>query len=486
MAKNNKIGILNPNVINKITKGPYYHLKLSNYQSGQINTYEADSKKILKDAKEKLKEDIEEQKKKELGKLELAFPKNLKTANINYKNLINAKTVEEKLEILNSLIQKQSVNFGGLTTAVENTIIIIREIFGNEEFSGSFNVEGITEELLENLKNILKKLEEEFRKAEKTGDIFLTDVLQRPITKLSSAITYFSSELKKNIEDKEVINIIQNFLGNKNKWSSDTTKKSRSLSSVKTVLERSAYGYGSKQKGDMYEIYGVQTIENILGNILDEDSFKVEKTGRKKNSNKKQQKADITISFTFNEKSNSDLKLSVKYSSPNTNTIQIHHGGSLFSFIDKYKNYNSDISNIIDNGNFQYHYVNSLRGNKVDNKYMKILLNFLESYGYYFLGLDLGKNPDFVDFMYKDGRIISLSSILQKIYDSSENMIKIKIDQTKFNALNEKRKEMKTSFRRPPSEYYKDDFIEMSKDVGKRAITGTRFTLDLSTSAFNE
>ena len=98
-------------------------------------------------------------------------------------------------------------------------------------------------------------------------------------------------------------------------------------------------------------------------------------------------KLDITISGTTSvSESDFSLTFSVKKSSESTSSIQIHHGGSLFSYAERLAGKGLGLD-FLNDGSFHYVFVNEFKKRSGSNTdFIKSFRSVLQSFGFYFLG----------------------------------------------------------------------------------------------------
>jgi hypothetical protein len=205
-----------------------------------------------------------------------------------------------------------------------------------------------------------------------------------------------------------------------------------------------------------------------------------------------QQKADISLTFTLEatEKAKDYFRISFSVKKKdNGSTIQIHNGGSLFAYSSRFNNIGfggADFSFLDESrslnypGNFQYVYVNELMENGAQD-FKEGFLDMLRGLGFMFLGEEIGKQAG-ADFLFINGKIYAFSEVLQRIADN-ESLINVRFKvSSKKKPITDKRKWMDEH---PNPPFYSEEFINKSIEIGKSAIYGTTYQIDLMKSAYN-
>jgi hypothetical protein len=507
----------------EIINGPYYHINLSNFEQfgGKDDSYPSRLKQTINSARLDLGVIIQQQEAQELQQLNLIFNKNitktqLKTMGFkpqeievfleHYNNGRKASSVDDKLKYLNLLINNSlhsDINdddnmVRGLNYAIEQIGLAFGEgALSNKNITlNKMNIDeyqvflnsliAVYNSLLSSQKRLESKLPKE--------------IILRPINKLRKAISFYQNEYNQLVrQEEEYTSKINDWVAGLSKneiikadWNRNKAQNRRNLSMMKSVLIDSATGFINQIKGKYFEAGVADLLAKSIGSIFDGQkiliSTKGSTIGTRKNELNKFQKSDVQITIELSgslpNKNIFSLKFSVKLTG-DSSTIQIHHGGGLFAYASRFSIYNDTIGALLNDPNFQYNYVNALHESGSEGEFLTAFKTMLQAAGFYFLGEKI-KNIGGADFLYVNNKIVSFSSILKRALENPE-IFKVRVRATKFNALSMKKNEMrKEPYKsRKQSEYYQKDFIEMSMGIGRKAINGTTFTLDLRKSALN-
>lgn len=502
----------------EVINGPYYHSNLDNFEKfgGKDDSYPSKLKQTISSARLDLNIIMRQQETQELQQLNLIFNKNITKVQLKamgfkpkdieiflgyYNNGKKASTVEDKLKYLNLLINNSlhsDINDDDAVRGLNYAIEQIGLAFGEGELSNK-NIVSVDEyqiflnsliAVYNSLLSSQKRLESKLPK----------EVILRPINKLRKAISFYQNEYNQLVRQEEeyttkindwVSGLSQNEII-KADWNRNKAKNRRNLSMMKSVLIDSATGFVNQIKGKDFESGVANLLAENIGLIFDGQkimiSTKGTTVGTKTGTLNKFQKSDVQITIKLSgglpSQNIFSLKFSVKLTG-SSSTIQIHHGGGLFAYASRFSIYNDSIGTLLNDPNFQYNYVNALHESGSEGEFLTAFKTMLQAAGFYFLGEKI-KNNDGADFLYVNNKIISFSSILKKALENPE-IFNVRVRATKFNALSMKKDEMrKEPYKgRQQSEYYQQDFIGMSMGIGRKAINGTTFTLDLRKSALN-
>lgn len=504
----------------EVINGPYYHSNLDNFEKfgGKDDSYPSKLKQTISSARLDLDNIIQQQETQELQQLNLIFNKKVTKVQLKamgfkpkeieiflgyYNNGKEASTVEDKLKYLNLLINNSlhsDINDGNVVRGLNYAIEQISSAFGEGELSnkniGSIDIDEyqvFLNSLIAVYNNLLssqKRLEGKLPK----------EVILRPINKLRKAISFYQNEYNQLVRQEEeytakindwVSGLSQNEII-KADWNKNKAKNRRNLSMMKSVLIDSATGFVNQIKGKDFESGVANLLAENIGSIFDGQkimiSTKGTTVGTKTDTLNKFQKSDVQITIELSgglpNQNTFSLKFSVKLTG-SSSTIQIHHGGGLFAYASRFSIYNDSIGTLLNDPNFQYNYVNALHESGSEGEFLTAFKTMLQAAGFYFLGEKIKDNKG-ADFLYVNNKIISFSSILKKAWENPD-IFNVRVRATKINALSMKKNEMsKEPYKgRSQSEYYQKDFIEMSMGIGRKAINGTTFTLDLRKSALN-
>ena len=383
--------------IKTIVNSSYYHLKhyheLGNddsiYWINQIN-------KVQDQASEYLKDIITKQKNKEQEKLSAIFQGKCDEQKLIDMGMTPASAsqfcksfnkgkngdIQKQVEALNEIIQTSLVSEAKST---ENGLVkaakVIEEIFysgGASVSTESFNSLEEYGVFVSSLYSVAQSLFDQINKESDTVKKSLQAVLKR----LNGALSYYKTEYQKKIEKRNIASQeltqlftnMEQFIsvsGGKKSWAKHKLD-ARSLDSVKAVLHRSASGFFRQQGGRNYEnvaskelLDGITKIFNRTEILVTESGANV--VGINPDALNKQQKADIVLHFNLSTSTSVSQQISISFSvkkHESLSNIQIHHGGSLFAYANRFQAlggaYAQDFS-FLNKPNFQYVYVNELR-----------------------------------------------------------------------------------------------------------------------------
>ena len=500
--------------ISDITQSSYYHLKHYHDFGGDNAEYWLNAiNQVYHQATAALDSIIITQEAKERTKLAQIFQGDCDIDSLRKVGFSNASaiqfyntfqrgkkagTIEEQIEALNALTDisvtsENQANGNGLTRAAQ----IISQSFIDGASLTSQSFEDLDEYaafiggLYETSKAIIDYA--------KNQDPMIQEMLKAAARKLNAAISYYKNDYLKQTKLTEqarqkvsaLFASMDQFIqvnGKKN-WTRHKTD-AKTFSSVQAVIQHSASGFLKQSGGKQYEKEVVKSLSNSLSNVF--ASTKVIVTdkgasvvGMKTDSLNKQQKADIALTFSLTSTASNleqfNLTFSVKKKDSNS-SIQIHHGGSLFAYEGRFNaiggEYGIDFS-FLNEGNFQYVYVNELREGGREGAFLDAFRRMLQGVGFLFLGEEVG-NIAGADFLFTKGRIYAFSTILKKI-KLQRDAFSVNITGSKRNVLSEKVKLINTTYA-DVKEYYSDAFIQDSIKIGKKAIYGTQFSINLKTS----
>lgn len=508
--------------INMITGSSYYHIK----HYGELdNSFDASYyQSRMEDAKitgrQYLLDLIERQRQKEELKLSNIFSSDLNIQtliNLGYSegqsNLIIDKystaktgTIQQKLDFLNL--------FTSLTLYVpdeDNDPLgqaqkIIEDCFysngqNSHPFKGGLEDYEI---FISSLVGVFNSLSDYSNRNK--DNVLVGPMLESALRKLKYLINYYQKEYERKAkirtqEAKKLQSLFsesqfQSFVDTKmgNKWSKLLEAKGN-FNVVKAVLRDSASGFLQQSGGKAYESAVANQVRNELVSLFNAQLKSSDITARVVGSNKglkgKQQKADIKLDITISGQtsvSNSDFSLtfSVKKSSDSTSSIQIHHGGSVFSYAERLAGQGLGLD-FLKEGSFQYVFVNEFQKRKTNNSdFVAAFRSVLQNFGFYFLGQEIEDGDGGADFLYVSNRIYAFSSILEKALSAPEIFeiaLRFTSRGTEDNAFVKKLNLMKEMS--DVESYYSDEFIQRSIEIGKESIYGTAFTIKLKKSALN-
>lgn len=335
------------------------------------------------------------------------------------------------------------------------------------------------------------------------GDGIVESMVGTVLKKLKYLITYYQKdyEAKAKIRGQAATELqelftdsqFQQFITVKagRKWSKLTQAKGN-FDLVKSVLQDSASGFLQQRGGKDYEESVAVSLADDFVKLLAAQSYdgkaKKKVVGSDKDLKGKYQKADIKLEFNISgatsiSETDFSLSFSVKKSSDSTGSIQIHHGGSLFSYAERLGDKGLGLD-FLNDGSFHYVFVNEFQKRQLKNSdFVKAFKEILQNFGFYFLGQEIENGDGGADFLYVAGKIHSFSSILEKAltvpeifetvlrFSSKESMKKkaLLMDQMDQRGL----------------PFYSSEFIWGSIEIGKESIYGTAFTIKLKKSALN-
>ena len=460
---------------------------------------------------------IVQQKKKEEQKLSKLFSGELNSEilrQIGYSDnqamkLINSfntgknGTIEQKLEFLNLFtslslyIPDDSVDsLGQVQRAIE-------DCFYNTSFS-TFEFKGGLEDyeiFVSGLVGVFNSLFQYGNKHQNDG--IIKPLIDTVLKKLKYLISYYQKDYEERAKKRGIAarklemlfsqEQFQQFIEVKKgrKWSKLLEAKGN-FDLVKSVLQDSASGFLQQRGGKDYEESVVSSLAIDIGKILQSQSYgsQIGKTvvGMEKDLKGKYKKADIKLDITISgttsvSESDFSLTFSVKKSSESTSSIQIHHGGSLFSYAERLAGKGLGLD-FLNDGSFHYVFVNEFKKRSGGNTdFIKSFRNVLQSFGFYFLGQEIEQGDGGADFLYISGKIYSFSSILEKALQIPE-IFETVLRFSSKEPLKEKLLLM-GSMDVKGKPYYSSEFIEESIEIGEKAIYGTAFTLKLKKSALN-
>lgn len=509
--------ILTQRQIDTITSSSYYHLKHYGELGGLDAQYFQMKMEYSKEiGKEYLAEVIEQQKEKERSLLAplfsieldsnqlltLGYSQNQVNTLMNSFLLGKQGDIEEKIAFLNL--------FSGLSLYVpdENADSlgqVQRVIEGCFDSNGavSFPFRGGLEDyeiFVSGLVGVFNALSEYGSQHENDG--LISPIINTVLSKLKYLISYYQKDYEKRARERQAAaKSLEQLFTSKQFSTFQSVKKGRKWSKllqakgdfnmVKTVLKDSASGFLQQKGGKDYEFSIAHSLAEDIGKILSSITYGGAARGTVVGTGKdilgKYQKADIKIDINISGQtsvSNTDYSLtfSVKKSANSTNSIQIHHGGSLFAYAARLSGQELGLD-FLNDGQFQYVFVNEFQKKRGETDFVKAFRDVLVSFGFYFLGQEVQEGTGGADFLYVSNKIISFSSVLEKALINSD------IFETALRFSEKRSVEKKIDLMKDMDQkgmpYYSSDFISKSIDIGKESIYGTAFTLKLKKSALN-
>ena len=413
----------------------------------------------------------------------------------------NGSSIGERLKGLNDLISSDlpSSKKEKTTSAMTKVADVVGECFGGGNGTGISVFSTLEEERLfiSGLNSIARSLDEESRRKEYVG--VMQEAMQAAVRKLNSATSYYISNYKSRVVRRgkiessldSLFSNIEEFI--QVKGEKDWKKEYQVITSfdeVKTVIQRSAQGYLTQAGGLSYEKVAAQMLVQQIASVFEGTTVEISnkrtyvKGGKTDKISGTQQKADISLTFTLEatEKAKDYFRISFSVKKKDSGaTIQVHNGGSLFAYSSRFNNIGfggADFS-FLNTGNFQYVYVNELMENGAQD-FKEGFLDMLRGLGFMFLGEQIGKQAG-ADFLFINGKIYAFSEVLQRIADD-ESLINVRIRvSSKKQPISEKRKLMD---RMPIPPAYSNEFIKESIKIGKSAIYGTSYQINLMKSAY--
>jgi len=422
-------------------------------------------------------------------------------------------SIEEKINALNQFITHKIIsdNYINSQDVAGTAINIIQNAFEENQIAG-FNLEKFSiEELhtfISSLYSVAKAIDIEANKKENEG--LIRDSLQAAVRKLNGAIRTYLAEYKKKVNARQqsqaelnkIFSNMSEFIDTKKSknWNRKP-KDATNFEDVQTIIKRSAHGYLTQAGGQAYEKYALNTIrEACIGmfrsSMAGIPGVRGSVIGGKKDELGTFQKADIELDISLESKNIEpdyfQITFSVKKKSNNA-SIEVHNGGSLFSYADRFASMGAEAAgadfSFLNNGNFQYVYVNENMHKGKNNSIVEAIKEMLKGAGYLFLGEEIqsqtGRGAKGADFLFINGRIYAFSTILKKIAEDENNIdVRLDINATK-QPLKGKSEEIRTTYRNvPPSEYYGENFMTMSKRYGQEVLKGAAFKINLKADAY--
>ena len=504
--------------VETITTSSYYHMKhYGDLKHLDVSYYQQKMEYAKDEGRQYLFDLIKKQKQKEENKLTGLFSANLDNQllkEIGYsqnqiKKLVEVYNtakkggIEEKLEFLNLFTSLSLYIPDEDADPLGQVQRVIDECFyssGTTNFAFKGGMEDY-EIFVSGLVGIFNSLMSYANRHK--GDGIIEPMVNTVLKKLKYLITYYQKDYEAKAKDrgqaaKELQKLFTNtqfqqFVDVKagRKWSKLTQAKGN-FDLVKSVLQDSASGFLQQRGGKDYEESVVISLADDLSKLLASQSYSSEikksVTGLDKDLKGKYQKADIKLDIsisgtTFVSESDFSLTFSVKKSSDSTSSIQIHHGGSLFSYAERLSDKGLGLD-FLNDGSFQYVFVNEFqrrRGGNTD--FIKAIRSVLQSFGFYFLGQEIEEGDGGADFLYVAGKIYSFSSVLEKALTVPE-IFETVLRFSNKEPLKEKALLMKQMDQKG-APFYSNDFIQGSIAIGKNSIYGTAFTIKLKKSALN-
>ena len=499
----------------KIINSAYYHLKhYEDFGGNKPQSWIQTMHQTIDQAENSLKSIIEIQKKKEQELLDAMFagatPKiedmiklgflaqDAKTFINDYSIGKSGANIDIRIQALNRLIEKPLTSFNKEDRPLEKAIKIIEKAFQDNitEVPQNFtSLEG-EEVFISTLVAVARSLDVEIKKED-----LLADVLSAPLRKLNSAINFYIKDYKNRLKKENMAldslnKIFDNFSPILKEYKTKSWgKKYQSITdfnSVEAVLRRSADGFLKATGGQRYEKIAADRLMEGLEQVFKTTNVEIDGKGSKITGlktdalTKRQQKGDIELHFDLFSSEISPIDFNVSFSvkkKENGDFIQIHHGGSLFAYANRLSNTDIDVDfSFLNEGNFQYVYVNELAKSKGDfesgNAFLKAFRELIKGFGWVFLGQEISEKVQGADFLYIQGKIYSFSSILEKIRLNPSAYLQAIISQTKRDPMDQKHSLLN---KYPLDKFapYNEGFINDSIKAGNTAIYGTTFSIYL-------
>ena len=502
--------------ISTITQSSYYHLKhYHDFGADNADYWIQQINQVYSSAQGYLASIISQQEAKEQARLSQIFQgecdiNSLKlagfsdaSANSFYSAFQQGKsggTIENQIEALNKLLKVQIISEN---QANGNGLVRAAQII-SQAFSEGTSLTGEKFEDLDEYFTFISGLYStnvQLLNYANASDEVLKQALMAAVRKLNSAIAYYKSDYSKKVtltqqartQVEALFTAMEEFItisGRKN-WTRHKTD-TRSFDSVQAVIQHSASGFLKQSGGRNYEkaaakeiMTGLEQVFNSTKIVISDKETAV--VGGKTDALKKQQKADISLTFSLTSTTTNLEQFNITFSvkkKESSGSIQIHHGGSLFAYANRFQmmgeGYGVDFD-FLNEGNFQYVYVNELKEGGQEGGFLSAFRNMLQGVGFLFLGQEVGKMQG-ADFLFIQGQIYAFSTILKRI-QLNRDAFTVNITGSKRNVLSEKANLLATKYANV-DEYYSDAFIEDSIKIGQKAIYGTQFTINLKSSYY--
>ena len=500
-----------------ITNSAYYHLKhYEDFGGNNTQLWINKINNVIQEADNSLINIIQSQEKRELDILRTIFDGEIPTleelvqigiqensAAKFIQNFIIGKNegnnIEIRIEALNNIIGYPLISNAANEKPLEKAMAVITKSFNQNSALGKEEFKDLDSEymFISTLVSVAKAL-----KAEISKEPILKDVLNASLRKLNGAIDFYIQDYKnkvikyqKGIDKLDKILKDFSFLlkeSGKKTWGKKHAKD-KSFDAVSTVIKRSADGFLKSQGGKNYEKIAAETLLEGVSDIFKNSQVvisdkKAEVTGLNKDAlTKRQQKGDITLTFFLNSTDSSPISFNLSFSVKKKESgdfIQIHHGGSLFAYANRLSNSGLPVDfTFLNEGNFQYVYVNELAKNKGQfnggNEFLSTFKEMITSFGWVFLGQKVSENVDGADFLYIQGKIYAFSTILNKIRLDPSTYLQTIVEQTKKDVLTQKHTLLTKYPLGEKYTLYNEDFIRESINIGKNAVYGTTFSIYL-------
>lgn len=471
-----------------ITTTSYYHLKhygeLSVPHEAEWWINKLSNKK--EEAGDKIGQLIEEVRKQEIEKLNLIFSSQADDTEIQriLDEGSRAATIEDKMKKFNELLK--TVEYDD-TNTYTRLFEIIQNAFMTYESEGFEKIEAKTKKQYYTLASQIMGVEKALENGVNQYEEPLKSAVMAVCRKLNGAARYYATKSQPNKTGREQLNDVFKKLdiGEYKGWNPSHHTDVRALDGVQLVANDSGVGYLNAQGGAMYEKF----VKSAINNSLVTAGLNVTQSnvvGNEKDSFKKQQKTDVTFTFTIpdsNLQESHVLNFSVKKNASGS-IIDFHHGGGILSYAKRFESiaetmHFTDDWNIFNNGSFQYIYVNEISSNP---DLIEAVKDYLRGAGYLFLGERINKDDKgAADFVWIGGEAYAFSTILERIQkDNNESGLKVRVIPNKTTPIEKKAEAMKKY-----TGFYSKEFIEASAKAGKTAIAGTKFSIQLLKSAYN-
>ena len=501
--------------IRTITSSSYYHLKHYHELGGDnVGKWLQKIESVRDRAQGHLIAIISAQKAKEQARLSQIFQGSCSVQSLQLAGFTEASaaqfysafqrgktgaTIEEQVAALNDLLSVQIItenqaNGNGLQRAAE----IISRAFSD---SGQLTSEKISDldeyfTFISALYQTAVALEGYAQKEEGA----VAQALYAAVRKLNGALSHYKADYsqragKTQAARQEVENLfvsMDNFITahRKKSWTRHKTDE-KTFDNVQAVIQHSASGFLKQSGGGSYERAAAEEMLGGFQQIFASTRVQVSESGAtvvggKTDKLGKAQKADIALTFSLTSTAINQEQFNITFSvkkKEGGGSIQIHHGGSLFAYANRFSAMGGAIGEDFDflkeDGNFQYVYVNELREGGRDGDFLMAFRRMLEGVGFLFLGEEV-EGMGGADFLFIQGKIYAFSTILEKI-KQDPNAFTITVGGNRRDMITEKSALIKGKYK-DSDEFYSDSFIQDSIKLGQTAIYGTQFSINLKSS----
>ena len=109
--------------------------------------------------------------------------------------------------------------------------------------------------------------------------------------------------------------------------------------------------------------------------------------------------------------------------------------------------------------------------------------DMLKGAGFIFLGEEIGKQSG-ADFLFIQGKIYAFSTILKRILND-ENLLNVRVSVDKNKQPISDKANLVHKPLKYGEEYYNEDFINKSIQIGRKAMYGVQFSINMLKSAYN-